>query len=224
MVTVSTSPERAAYERVRERMAKSGLNPDEFIIHQKTLRIEQAITSATVYKYNLYEVQSSQNPTEIKLNRNDAFFCYGMALNIALEDTTTPVTMANTVLQTWPDPAIFAAAGEAVALEAFYNALLTFKTVPTERIVDFATNELRFNPGAADINKYGNSQNERGYFHLSGEVIMDGKEDNSLVLSLPSNASIAAAVVAGQTNWTVVKLLGHVVQNGSKAISQFLRS
>lgn len=220
---ISTSPVRAARDRAVAHMVSHnpGSSPGDFIIHQKTLRLEQAITTRTEYQFDLYEVQGGQNDSEIKLNRNDAFFVYGLALNLALEDTTTPVPLSNTILATFPDPAVFAGVGEAVALEAFYNALLTFRTIPVERIQNFYTNELRFRP-TDDVGGYGSSDAQRGYFQLSGEVVVDGSQNNSMVLSLNADADIAAAVVAGQTNWLVIKLLGHIVQNGARKVGQFM--
>jgi hypothetical protein len=201
-------------------MGEMGVNPNNFIIHQKEISVLEAVTAATNYRFDLYEVPGGQIATEVKLNRNDAFFIYAIGLNfVQVLDTST---LSNSIWRTFPDPAVFAAAGQATALEAFNHSLLTFKTVPNERIVDFSTINLRYRP-TDDVDGFGPSDSERGFFHLSGEVIVSGEADNAATLSLFGDADIAAAVQAGETTYLALRLLGHIVQNGAKPVKEFLR-
>lgn len=197
----------------------------DFIVQPYVIRLEQQVTARTEYRFDLYEVQAGQNPSERRLNRNDAFFMSHMALCLLLEDTTalSPVPISNSVLHTFPDPAVFAGAGEAVALEAFYNALLTVKTDPIERITDLDTNVFRYLPLFDQPLAWGPSLEERGYFELAGEVIFDGAQNNTLQLSLNSDADISAAVgIANQETWVIVLLFGNLVLQGARKVGQYM--
>lgn len=228
-VTVSTFSRRAARERVYQHLSDSNpqLGPmgvrDNFIVQPSVIRLEQEITARTEYRFDLYEVQGGQSPSERKLNRNDAFFASHIALCLLREDTGTPVPISNTQIIAYPDPTIFSAAGEAVALEAFYNALLTIKTDPVERVTDLDTNLLRYLPQFDQPLAWGPSLSERGYFELAGEIIFDGAQNNVITLSLNSDASIAAAVgVTDVTNYLVLMLFGNLVLQGAKKVGKYM--
>lgn len=196
-----------------------------FIVQPYVIRLEQQVTSRTEYRFDLYEQQSGQNPSERRLNRNDAFFMSHVALGLLLEDTTaeSEIPISNTQVRTFPDPAVFAGAGEAAALEAFYNAQLTIKTDPIERITDFDTNVLRYLPLFDQPDAWGPSLEERGYFELAGEVIFDGAQNNTVQLALNSDADISAAVgIADQRTWVVMMLFGNLVLQGARKVGQYM--
>ena len=228
IINISTNMRRAARQRVLEHLAAAnpGVNVQkEFIVQPYTIRLEQQLTSRTEYRFDLYENQSSQQPSERRLNRNDAFFMSHMALCLLLEDTTggSEIPVSNSVLHTFPDPAVFAGAGEAVALEAFYNAQLTVKTDPVERITDFDTNVLRYLPQFDQPLAWGPSLEERGYYELAGEIIFDGAQNNTVTLSLNSDADISAAVgIANQNTWIVLMLQGNLVLQGARKVGQYM--
>lgn len=231
-ITISTNRERACRERVLAVLeANNGAAAvKDFIVQQGAIRLENVITTRTEYSFNLFESQGTgtQTPTEIKLNRNDAFFVSDIALLIAKEVTgASAVPLANTRLWSFPDAVTFSGTGEVAALEAFYNAKLTFQTVPVSRLQAFDTNVFRFQPptrvSATAANTWGPSQAERGYFPLSGEIILDGSQDNIINISLASNASIAAAAgLTNQQNILLVKLYGHRVINGAQKVGLFM--
>ena len=231
-ITISTNRDRACRERVLSVLeANNGAAAvKDFIVQQGAIRLENIITTRTEYNFNLFESQGSgtQTPTEIKLSRNDAFFVSDIALLMAKEVTgESAVPLANTRLWSYPDAVTFAAAGESAALEAFYNSRLTFQTVPVERLQAFDTNVFRFQPPtrvvATSGDAWGPSQAERGYFPLSGEIILDGAQDNSVRISLPSNADIAAAAgITDESNILIVKLYGHRVINGAQKVGLFM--
>ena len=178
----------------------------------------------------MYESTGSgnQTPTEIKLNRNDAFFVSHISLLLAKEVTgVSAVPLANTRLWSYPAANTFSAAGEASALEAFYNATLVFKTVPVERLQAFDTNVFRHQPdtilAATDNGKWGPDLENMGYHRLAGEIILDGSQDNAVRISLASNADIAAAAgITDQSNILVLKLWGYRVINGAQKVVLFL--
>jgi len=225
-VTISTNPRRAARMRVFEHLAANNPGRDvmaDFIVQPYVLKLMQQVTSRTEYRFDLYEEQSGQQAYERRLNRNDAFFMSHIGLGLILEDTATPVPVSNTQVRTFPDPAVFAGAGEATALEAFYNAQLTVKTDPIERITDFDTNVLRYLPLFDQPDAWGPSLEERGYFELAGEVIFDGAQNNTIQLSLNADADISAAVgIAGQNTWVVMMLFGNLVLQGARKVGQYM--
>lgn len=227
-VTISTNPRRAARMRVFEHLAANNPGRDvmsDFIVQPYVLKLMQQVTSRTEYRFDLYEEPSGQQAYERRLNRNDAFFMSHMGLGLLFEDTTalSPVPISNSQVRTFPDPVIFAGAGEAVALEAFYNAQLTIKTDPIERITDFDTNILRYLPLFDQPNAWGPSLEERGYFELAGEVIFDGAQNNTVQLSLNADADISAAVgIADQRTWIVVMLFGNLVLQGARKVGQYM--
>jgi hypothetical protein len=225
-LTISTSPERASYDRVRQVLAANGNNPANFIIQPFTMRIEQEI-SATRSSYNFifYESRSGDSPSEIKLNRNDSFFASKVALGLAKTTVALP-DLGNIQYSTFPDPVIFAGAGEAQALEGFYNGTLLMKTDPVERLKGLYTNHLRYKPQAYDTSVpdpiFGETDERRGFYPLTTETIFDGQENNQAVITLPGNVDMTAAVVDEETNYLILLVHGFLVLNGARKVGKYM--
>lgn len=234
-LNVYTDPLRSARVRVLQTLAESNIDVSNFIVQPKEIRLENVITTRTNYKFSLYETQGSdtQTSTEIKLNRNNAFFATHIALNVAKEVTgVSAVPLANTRLFSYPAANTFAggAGAEAAALEAFYNALMTFKTVPEERIQELSTQVFRFEPASrlsgVDGDQWGPGFEKQGFMRLSGEIIITGNQDNSIEITLATDADVDAAAavnLSDEQNILIARLWGFEVINGAQPVYQFLK-
>jgi len=232
VINVSPSEARAAFTRIQS-LLKSETGREDFIINQKTLRVEQELSaSKNTYTFDLKETNASDRPLEKKLKTNDLFFMTHLALCLTKQDTsTTPKQYGNFVLHTNPDPNVFVGDDssnplEHVALETIYNGSLSLKTSPLERLSSFDTSMFRFvpeRPHTVDYSnpdqhpQYGPSMEERGYFALTPNIIIDGDDNNTLQLELGAGDTtlIAGAVnAAGNSVNTrnVVVLLAHGFQ------------
>lgn len=231
-INVYTDPLRSSWQRVMGVLEAN--NPgslNDFIVQPAALRVENVITTKTNYTFNLYETQGGQQqtPTEIKLNRNDAFFVTHISLLLAKQVTgVSAVPLANTRVWSYPDAVTFSGAGEAAALEAFYNALMTFKTVPIERIQALDTNVFRVEPptrvAATSGDEWGPGMGMFGYFRLPAEIILDGSQDNSISVNLANGADIdAAAGITDESNILITKCFGYKVINGAQKVGLYLR-
>ena len=242
MSNIIFSPDmtRADYNRVLEKVGSN------FIINQKTLRLEHELNpSINSYRFELSENKGSDRPLEIKLNKNDTFFLTHLALGIVRQDTsTTPKQYANFPIFTYPDSNYFTGDDtsnpeEFRALEALYNGLLSVKTSPTERLRDFATNMFKYVPERGylvaagsqtedEYPQYGANLEEKGFFKLTPNIILNGQENNSFDLTLGSgntalidghvNASNAAV---NTRNVVVLQMHGFEVVNGATAASRW---
>lgn len=244
-VVISTSPIRAAYNRVRRLMTAENAGT-EFIINQKTLRIEQLLTaSKNQYTFDLYENRGSDRELEIKLNRNDLFFLTHIGLCLTKQDaTTTPAKYGNYPLFTHPDPNYFLGDDstnptENLALECVYNGRLTIKTEPVERLVDYHTQMFRYVPernytiaaGSQtddEFPQWGPDIESRGFVELHPNIILDGQENNEVRLTLGSgNTELIAGAVNGSgsavdtRNVAVLLLHGFVVVNGAQKVGRW---
>ena len=234
----SPDKERANYNRVKDFLATNAGTTD-FIVSQKTLRIQQElVANRNSYLFDFYEASNQPGSTELRLNRNDLFFVTDLALCLAKQDKTAG-DYGNYPLFTSPDPNYFIGNDgggnlEAHALETIYNGTLTIKTSPVERIKEFLTNNFRYVPERGMIKlaapqiadewpQYGPTKEGRGYFSLQPNIILDGQDNNKaeLVLGTGNKVLIAGGVdnsnVAVDTSNLVVLLIhGYVVENGAQ--------
>jgi hypothetical protein len=239
-LTVNTNDARAAFNRVRKLMKYQ--NPDvDFIINQDTLRIEQVLeASKNSYTFDFSENRGADRKMERKLNRNDLFFITHLAVCIAQQDASNG-NYANYVLHTFPDPQIFVGDDstnlkEYLALETIYGGRLSIKTTPVERLTDFLAHNFRYVPERGVIKKtatqnndepaqYGPSLEEKGFFALTPNIIIDGQENNTASLTLGSGDTtlIAGGVDASNdavdtSNVLVLLAHGFKVVNGAKKV------
>lgn len=235
-------PERATYRRVEELMKK--FNPQtDFIINRKSLRIEQPLlASRNKYSFDLYENSASDRPLEIKLNRNNLFIIDHIALLVAKYDPTAG-NYGNYRLHTFPDPNFFtglvAGVNEWESLWPVYNGKATITTKPVERLIDFATSNLLYIPEkqtylVADpqLNDepamFGPTHQQRGFFSLQPNIILDGQENNTIELTLGTGQTTQiaggfdnAGAAVDTRNVAVFMLLGYEVQNGAQKVNRW---
>lgn len=235
------SPMRAVYERARE---ISGYDPN-FLIHEKTLRLEQAlIPGRNSYSFDFFQNTSSDRPGEMKLNKNDLFLIASMALVITKQVSASDPATGNESLYTFPDPNYFvgapgAGAKEYRCLKTIYNGFTTIKTSPVERVRDFHNLHFLYNPergtikqAAPQINdddpQLGPFNEQRGFYPMVPNVVIDGNENNTIELVLAKgdtgviDGSVNAAGAAATTRNVVTYLVnGYVIVNGAKSKLQW---
>lgn len=241
-IVFTPDPERAAYRRVEEMMKKFNQGVD-FIINRACIRVEQPLAaSKNKYSFDLYENPGSDRPLERKLNRNDLFVVTDIALVIAKFNPTTG-DYANFRLYTFPDPNYFAGlvggVNEFESLWPLFNGELTITTKPVERLEGFLTSNLLFVPEKQTLlatgdqlndepAQFGPTHQERGFFSLQPNIILDGQENNSIELTLgPGQTTLIAggfdnSGVAAQTrNVVIVQALGFEVKNGAQKVNRW---
>jgi len=244
-IIVSNDKDRAAYSRIRELMQNE--NPGvEFIINQDTLRLEQVLSaSKSSYTFDMYETRGSDRPAEKKLNRNHLFFLTHLALCLTKQDTTTtPKRYANYPLFTNPDPNFFLGNDstnmeEWQALETIFGGKLTIKTSPVVRLEDFLATNFRYVPERNYQVDYGNQVNseypqygpgleEKGFFSLTPNIIIDGQENNTITLTLGEGDTTliagglsSAGASVNTSNVLVVLMHGFVVVNGAQKVGRW---
>lgn len=234
------SPQRAAYSRFRDMLLRE--SGEEFIINEKTLRLEAPL-SATRSSYNLdlFENRGSDRPLEEKLNRNDLFFLTHIAMGVAQQDTTSG-HYANFPVYFHGDQNVFVGNDgggnpeslEAYCIESLYNSKITIKTSPVERLKDFLTVNFRYvpeqvaNTTAKTSGQFGPSMEARGFYPLNPNIIIDGYDNNTVELELGTGGytniagGINASNVAVDTSNVLVFLLhGFVAINGARKIGQY---
>jgi hypothetical protein len=212
-MAVLTSPQRANYNRFNNHLFDAGLVAagSTPLITQKDLRLEVAL-SAQKSSYRLDTREGNSNvdgPLEIKLNQNDIFMvtAIGVALRKVNGDVHKP-------LQTFPDPKYFAGAGEAQALEAIYNGTMSVTTDSLKRVDEMALHHCRFVPGVQNdttdniLPGYGPTLEERGYFTINPNIILDGSKSNIIDVILGAGSLAAIAGPGPDVNHLVVLLHG----------------
>jgi len=219
---------RGRYLAARETLDKLGYGA--FEITPQLLRLEKVITAATSYKFNFYEVQNVDRPTELKLNRNDAFFINGIGLCI-YKSSDLDAEDAQSALWTWPNPEVFAGVGESAALEQVYNGVITFDTSPRQRIKPMHGQLFRYNPGyssdafpvtaAVAIGGpfWGSSLEKKGIFMIEPSFIVDGNMENNINLTIGSPGTFTAASTTAD-NVIVIHVYGFNIINGANTMGR----
>lgn len=239
-VYFTPSPQRAAYSRFRDLLTRE--TGEEFIINEKTLRLEAPL-SATRSSYNLdlFENRGSDRQLEEKLNRNDLFFLTHIAMGVAQQDTTAG-HYANFPVYFHGDQNVFVGNDgggdpdslESYCVESLYNSKVNIKTSPVERLKDFLTYNFRYvpeqvaNTTAKTTGQFGPTMEQRGFYPLNPNIIIDGYDNNTIELQLGTGGytniagGINASNVAVDTSNVLVFLLhGFVAINAARKIGQY---
>lgn len=216
---------RSLYLRVTDIMAKTGLG--SYIATPFLIRMEQLLTTRTQYNFDFYQNTAGDRPTEVKLNRNDAFFFADLGMGIYKEAASGSNRQQH--VWTWPKSDVFSAAGEAAELEQLFNSLLTVKTSPVERLSNLHTSMFRYDPGYVNdtTNFYaaiggsfdGPGLAQKGLLPIEPGIIVDGYQDNSIIVDT-GDSSFTAVAGEGDDVLTVY-CWGFKVENGAGRLGQF---
>lgn len=231
---IPPNAKRAALDRCLQEM---GINKNDFLINEATLRLEQALVAGkNTYEFNILSNPGSDRPLEQKLDRNDAFCVVAIGLGIAKQNTVaSPKQYGNFPVFTYPDPNYFVgnpaavSVNEDVSLMCLFNGKFTLKVDTVEVIQDFNTYNLRYNPqagydaGAGTVPEwpeFGPTMGGRGLYLIEPQAILNGQQNNSVIIELGDGdtGAIAGGVNAAgaavdTTNVGIVFLHGFVFQN-----------
>jgi hypothetical protein len=238
MNILPATPDRANFLFVKEWLKNAGANPLDFIISKSDLRLEKLLTANDgVYNMKCRRNTGADRPLENKLAENDLFFVSHMAICITKQDATaSPPEYANHPLFTFPDKNFFSVANEARALETIYGGYTEFKTSVTTRIPKILNWNFRYAPEkqvwesgatnnqtADDVPQYGASDSERGFYDLGQLQVLDGLEDNEVIVSLGAGNRVMIAGTSPNLNVLVVLLKGIVVSEGAQKVGRHFK-
>jgi len=242
-VLLSSTPERAKYNRVRQWLERATqMSGENFVISRSDLRLEAVLDpNKDTYEFEALQNPGADRPLEKKLNRNDMFFVSDLALCITMQDTSaSPAKYGNFPLFTYPDPDFFdgvaSSQSEWECLETIYNGTLTFATSVLTRIPGFSTHNFRYVPetqyaSGVDHPQYGPGDPQRGYYSIEPMLVLDGLETNKFTLKLGAgNRSIidgsvdSAGASVNTRNVVVLLAKGFVVSEGAKKAAQYVKS
>lgn len=234
------------FVRVQDALRKNGYgNPDRYITQEKTLRVEQLLSSTRAsYDFNLYETPGAGRPQEIKLNRNDLFFISHISVGVYKQDAEASPAVYSNPIYTFPDPNYFLGVSGGVnewdCLETVYSGKCSLFTDPVQRIRDFSTLHFRYVPRRPTLEsafvgitndippQYGPDLEGRGFYKLSYFPALYGQQNNRFTLELGNgNQSVIAGGVDGAgeavdtLNVLTVLLHGFNVENGAESLSQW---
>ena len=226
-IIVSSDPQRARYERLLGIMRQVGFG--EFYVYPHMLRVEQDITSpvSSRYTFSFFENAQADKATEIKLNRNDAFFWSHIGLGIY---NATAGQEGHSQIYYTPDPLVFTTANEATALRQIYQGNISLQTKPVERL-NMSTLPLEYNygwktQGATGVSLgssvYGPDMDSKGLFGMTPEVILSGDQDNDVILDI-GPGTFTAAVAASGVNSIVLLAWGYLVVQGANLLGRWYR-
>lgn len=224
-INVIADPQRGRFERVQATMNELGIG--KFIVYPKLLRLEKQLSNTQQnYQFNMYQDAADLRPPEVRLNRNDAFVCNAIGLALYKPSAEGEEGQAN--LYTWPNTDVFAGVGEAAALQQLYNGLLTIKTGPVDRLKDFHTSVLEYNPNnrliaatatATGGPVWGPGFEQRGMLPIEPGIIFDGSQDNRVFLSV-GTGDFSTAVPANGINILVFHMWGYLVEQGANLMGK----
>lgn len=192
------------------------------VITQSYLRLEQTLGTQGSVTFNVLVNQGAQNANEKRLNITDAFSITSLAMLIYKVPNGSAISSG--VLDTFPNPLTYSAAGEADALQALYNGYATVR-VNSTIFIDSLDLYRFYRAGVAqrglDVSAGANpayvaSSWERGdypFYQLTPGIRLSGATKNELTITLPESVNMAGTL---STNRVVLYLRGFLEQNGAQ--------
>lgn len=192
------------------------------------LRLEALIGASGSYTFQVNANQTAL-VTETRLRQGDAFIPTKIGFFIRKSATTSDANQAVSVLQTWPNIAVFPTAQDA-ALEAFYNSRIQI-TVNSVNLTEFiptlqfrrvgqAQQGLSFVVASPAGNTYQRSQWEGpdyGFANYEQDICFNGQANNTCQLILPTATTVTAD--GSTANYAVIMFKGILVQDGAKTVN-----
>jgi len=205
------------YRQVKERYPNS-------INTQSYLRFEKSLNGTfNTIQFDILTNQGLTSPTERRLQITDAFTITDIGIFIMKAGTTTTATDAQrsaAAWNMWANPLIYTGAGEAAALETFYNGNLSIKVNST---VYFEALDLRSNfyrvgtsqkgVGPAVIISSDEFPANAGLKRIVPTITLNGAAKNDLTINLPLSTNTIGTT---SENFVVCFCRGFLSQNASK--------
>lgn len=251
IVNVPASQESANSEKFREFLKKATRSSvDPFIVQPYTIILEQELKNdRSNYVFSLKQNGNSDRPLEVKLSRNDLFLLTAVRLAVAKEDTTTdPKQYANYPGFTYPEYQYFVGNNdnratqitEGDSLQVLWNGLMSIKTTNTDRIKDYSTTNFLYSPERAYADdgatppiptfpQQGVLDGDKGYQPIMPQPMLDGQQDNSVILTLGegdyskiAGGENAAGTAIDTRNVVKVFLKGFIAVNAAQPGNKWL--
>ena len=214
-----------------------------FMISRQNLRVEQLLNAnRSQYTFNLKQGNSTTDgPLERRLSDNDAFVFVALMIGVKKQNATAPLNPGNYPIFTYPDEGYFigtpaGAATEVAALYSLYNGTVALQTGSLERIKPTPLYDCLYSPErvttAADTvvtpQYSGYDMRNQGYMEMQPTLLLDGKQNNDLVVNLGEGSFTAidgswdgAAQTATTRNVLVVQALGLLIHNGAQEFKRY---
>jgi len=243
-VNVSTDLQALHAQKVRELF--NDPSGQKFQINPKTLKLHARLqASKNSYTFFTSENPTGDHPLDIKLPRNNAFVAFWVGIYLKKEGSTSgSENYGNYPIFTHPDPNYFLGNDgtnpeEWEALLTVYNGTTTFQTKPVNRLDKLANTNFMWVPekswtkfASPQINdefaQFGPSEAEKGLFRLANGIVLDGGDDNQVILDLASGNTTVIAGGINQSNAAVTTrntvayvLHGFEVINGSRKANMY---
>lgn len=195
-------------------------------IYEADLRMDALLGTSNEYSFSVLSpdnsISSQVTPNENRLNKADSFVATHHAVMIwkVAATSPTPAQLASTILRTFPNPLVFTAGGEALALESLYvngfiqllvdddkyqnqYSLLRFRRAPQsqEGVGSTATNNAAIQRDQYDLET-------TPFVQLMRPIIFNGS--SKIDLSINLNTAINMAGTSSQ-NYVSILYRGYLV-------------
>jgi hypothetical protein len=217
----STVNARFVYENALKICAEFNVNVSDAVLTMSDLILEQQLLT-TLTQYVFPVLVNDNGPsgtrfnTEQRLNQQDVFIA--SSWGVFLEEPSSG-TAANYILQTYPNPVVFAVGGEAAALETIYNSYCKITVNNSVILPYWSLSRHRYVPQtqeaapAADVNGNANTQidlSQDGFHPVEPNILFVGSKGYQIQVVLP-----AALAVVGTYTRLRVHYRGVLAQNAT---------
>lgn len=177
------------------------------------LRLEQNIVAGkTQYNFPILVNNSSQTNTEQRLNLQDSFVVAQFGFFVA---NPSGATDAAYILQTFPDPIVFATAGAAGAMQVLYNGNISL-TVNNNVLIPawdtyrhYVVNQTQ---ASASLKGQNNAATD-SFYPWEPNIILVGSNNNQFSLQIP-----AAVATVEPDSRIVLYARGILIQNSTNVV------
>lgn len=214
VTVINNERERAAFMHISTNPRYAG-KP----VVQSYLRFEASVKNNNgIITFKTFEGDgASVYPTELRLDRNDAFVITEMTVKLLKQDVANGKTNGN--LHAYPNIIVFGAAA-AADLWAIYQGYLTFTINKVKKLVSLDCKRFLQVPrtqqsGVANYDDV--SGNKTGFMKLTPHITLDGSGTNELELKFPTYAGFAGgtSASAGFEHRVVLYCRGMLITGGS---------
>lgn len=212
-MVITTSKKAQIARKLRE------LYGNEALIQEGALRVEQPLNgNKNAYTFEL-ERGTGQAETEIKLTTQDVFapVCWGLKL----AKVPDGAERGTAYLYDYVDLATFAGAGEAAALQAIYNGVISAKSNSNEVFEFLSSLQFQKVPqtqSAAGLTQAETPNGESAPTTLYTNPIFQGSARCKVTLDIPG--ATPAINPAGSQNYVILFLEGFYVRGADQAVTQ----
>ena len=211
---------RAILNRVRARAKRFGfkdsdVRPSQIILYKKLTNNVSSIE----WKVN---EETGSSVQEIRLDKSDVQYTDRLGLLLHNVTISNGLEIFNQPLLPYPDPQVFAAAGEAAALEGLFQGKLEIKTDTDVRLENYHTAQLRFVPNQQNdgtvIMEY---DLEKFLRKIETNIGLWGNKRNTVTLKFPQGSFAAiAGDGSADENYAVFYMDGFKIIRGAESLSK----